>query len=208
MTFASQAQSPAVELDSLLLAVAHEHGPVDFIAAWAELDRLAAALRGHRARGDRLDEQAEALVDLFRREGFRAARAVSPEDALLDAVLRRREGHPLLIASICAAVAGRAGLRAAPIRSAEDALVGITDGERALAIDPTGRCDSAPGRAHWLCPHEVAFFVLDELSGLLALHGRVEEAIHAGRLRLELPVSVQVRERVEFEARALRARLN
>jgi regulator of sirC expression with transglutaminase-like and TPR domain len=208
LNFASQARRPTVEIDALLLALAHEHGAVDFVGSWAELDRLAALHRVGCANGAELTERAEALVALFRREGFQVARAVAPEDAFLDAVLRRRTGHPLVIASICAAVAGRSGLRAAPIRCGEETLVGLTDGSRAVAVDPVGERSAPPCESRWLCAHEVAFLVLEELAGLLAMHGRFDEAMRAARLRLELPISGPVRERVAFEVEALRARLN
>jgi hypothetical protein len=207
-TFTNQAQSPAVETDALLLAIAGEHAPVDYIAAWAELDRLATALRPRSTRSARLEEQAEALIDLFGSEGFRRPPALSPDDVLLDAVLRRRQGHPLLLVSILAEIGRRVGFRAAPIRAAEDVLAGLTDGKRAIAIDPIGLCSSPPRQPRWLCPHEVAFYVLGELSELLEIHGRIAEAVRAARLRLELPISAHVRRGVEFELAALRARLN
>jgi hypothetical protein len=40
------------------------------------------------------------------------------------------------------------------------------------------------------------------------MHGRVQEAVRAGELRAALPIGPELRERVGFEADALRARLN
>jgi regulator of sirC expression with transglutaminase-like and TPR domain len=206
--FVDQASSAAVELADLLLAAAAEFQPVDRGCVDGLLDGFAANLPATLVRSREPEGHAEAMLGLFHSEGLRVTRRVSPADALLNVVLERSEGHPLLLASICEEVGRRVGIQAVPVRSAGAVLVGIRVADRAVLIDPAGECSNPPRRATWMCAHEVAFEALSELSRLLAMHGRLEEAIRAAELRSALPLATRLKERIDFEAGALRAQLN
>jgi hypothetical protein len=207
-TFIEQASRPGVALDGLLLAAAAEFGRPNDGQARYELDRLGHDLRAARVGATSIDDEVVALLGVFRRHEFRVAHRVSPDDALLDAVLVRRAGHQLLLAAVCSEVGRRAGLDVVPVRGRECTLVGVRADDDAVVIDPTGECCACVGPFAWMCAHEVACGALSELSRLFAMHGRIDHAIHAAELRAALPLSPELRERSGFEADALRARLN
>jgi regulator of sirC expression with transglutaminase-like and TPR domain len=202
------AAHPAAEPEDLLLAAAAEFAPVDPAGVEGRLDHLAAAVLRIREVGGGAESQAEALLRVVRGHELRCAESVGPDDALLHRVLERRVGHPILLAAICAEVARRVGIDAAPVEASDGHLVGIRSEEGAVVIDPGGGRPTPPGQVRWLCAHEVAFAALAELSRLYALHGRIPEAMRAARLRAALPVPARIHAQIEFEACALRAQLN
>ena len=206
--FAELAAHPAAEPDELLIAAASEFAPVDDGAVERRLDHLAATLLRTQVHGDGAEGKAESLLRVVRGHGLRVAESVSPGDALLHEVLERRVGNPIVLAAICAAVGRRAGIDAAPVESAHGHLVGVRAADQAVVIDPGGGTPKSPGQVRWLCAHEVAFAALAELSRLYALHGRIEQAIRAARLRAALPVPARIEAQIEFEASALQAQLN
>ena len=192
----------------MLLAAAAEFAPVDTLDVERRLDRLAAALLRTQVRGGDPEDHAEALLAVVRRHRLRSAESVTPNDALVHEVLRRRVGHPLVLAAICAAVGRRAGIDTAPVEADNGHLVGVRTGDRAVVIDPGGERPHPPGQVRWMCAHEVAFAALSELSRLYALHGRIPEAMRAARMRAVLPVPARIQAQIEFEAKALQAQLN
>jgi Transglutaminase-like superfamily len=208
LPFTEQASAPGAKLADLLLAAAGEFRPVNRSRVDRRLGGLAARLPDTLAHSGDPGAQAEAILRLFWVDELRVSRQVSPDDALLDSVLERGEGHPLLLACVCAEVGRRAGIDAAPVRAEGVTFVGIRAGERAVLFDPAGESAGPAAHPNWMCPHAVAFEALSELSRLLAMHGRLREAIHAAELRLALPVAAQLRQRIDFEARALCAQLN
>lgn len=206
--FPIQAASECPPLDTLLLAAAAEFRPVEVRRTRAALDRLAARL--HARANPEADPiaHANAVVDLLVSERLRTARRASPENAMLDRVAVRGEGHPALLSVLCVEAGRRAGLPLAPIGTPDRVLVGVNRGDRPLIVDPgEGRGCPPPGIA-WQCAHEVAFVVLSELARLSAMCGRLGDAIRGAELRGRLPVADALRRRIEFEAGALRAQLN
>jgi len=208
-SFAHHAASPRAEVADLLLAAAGEFHEVDIRGADARLEKLAADIPLCLLRSADPEDHAEAILALFHRSGgLRIAGRVSPRDALLDSVLARRAGHPLLLAAICSELGRRAGTCVVPVRGEGAVFLGIRVGERRVLVDLSGACSCPPRRPVWMCAHEVAFEALGELSRLLAMHGRLEEAIRAAELRSALPLVDEIKERIAFEVGALRAQLN
>ncbi len=206
--FAQHATDASAELDTLLLSLSQEFDWVDPRQTHAALDLFALELREGLAPGADCVAQAEALSRVLGRHGFQVSQKAHPLDALLHSVIARRQGHPILLAAICAEIGRRAGLDTRPVRSGDAVLVGIEENGRAVVIDPSGACVCRPHAVSWMCPHEVTFAALSELVRLLAMHGRVETAMRASTLRSELPMGDCVRQRIEFEHGALQATLN
>jgi transglutaminase-like putative cysteine protease len=206
--FTAEAARAEPQLDSMLLAVAAEFERVDVPCCAAELDRVAERISQETAETADIELRAEGIARAVARAGYRAANQVSPEDALLPDVLARRRGHPLILTAACVAASRLAGIDARPVRACAGYLVGVSDRDRTLLVDPAGNHEGPPGSASWMCAHEVAFEALGELSHLFALHGRIEAAIRASKLRADLPVRGEARQWVGFQTQALRARLN
>jgi Transglutaminase-like superfamily len=206
--FTAEAARAEPKLDSILLAVAAEFERVDLAGSVAELERLAARISLETDETGDVELRAEGIARAVAQAGYRAVNRVSPEDALLPHVLVRRRGHPLILTAVCAAACRLAGIDARPVRACAGYLVGVSDRDRTLLVDPAGNHEGPPGSASWMCAHEVAFEALGELSHLFALHGRIEAAIRASKLRADLPVRGEARQWVGFQTQALRARLN
>lgn len=191
----------------LLLAASAEFGPVDRDQARVTLDQMAARLHRWVAEGA---EHTDAIAQLLTERRLRPARRVGPDDAMLDRVLERGEGHPTLIAAACIEAGRRAGLPLAPVGRESQVLIGVrpgADGWPAAIVDPAGSLGSVAGMS-WRCEHEVAFLALSELSRLFCLTGDVRSALKATELRGALPISDGLREHLAFEARALHALFN
>jgi hypothetical protein len=207
-TFAELAADGPPGLAALLLAASDEFGPVDRHAARVRLDTMAARLYGWVS--DQGLDEADAIAQLLNEHRLRPAQRVSPDDALLDRVLDRGEGHPALIAAACIEAGQRAGLPLAPVGRDTQVLIGVRPGpsdSAAAIIDPAGVAGTAAGYT-WRCEHEVAFVALSELSRLLCLTGDVPGAMRATELRGMLPISDRLREHLAFEAGALQAMFN
>ncbi len=211
-SFRALAGEPCTVFDELALAVAREFQPADAELALSQLDGLAAEL-AERACGQP-EHDALACRDLLDgAAGFRACSRIAPEYLMLDAVLERGTGHPLMLAVVYAEVARRAGVSLRPVGTSTGWLVAHTDDERPVMLDPhrrgrTVRTSELPSRLRWLCAHEVGFAILGELVDAYALAGDLERARYAAELRLSLPLSGDVRTRVHREIRGLDARLN
>src|SRR5215210_4265722 len=113
-TFAELATDPKATMDRLALALAAEFRAVDEAAALATLDALAADLRpaAAAAEGDPLVEATACAHVLGAVHGFSGDREEydRPENSMLDVVLRRRRGLPILLSVVYVEVARRAGL--------------------------------------------------------------------------------------------------
>jgi regulator of sirC expression with transglutaminase-like and TPR domain len=206
--FRAQAATRCPPLDALLLAAVAEFRPVDVRRTRATLDLLATRLRVLAAAARTAEDQAEAVSRLLIAERLCPAASVGPEDAMLDSVAERGIGHPAMLSVLCVEAGRRAGLPVTPIGTSEKVLVGVQDRRRPVVVDPSS-CEGCPLRdLAWLCSHEVAYVALTQLARLHALHGRIADAIHAAELRAALPIAGKLRQRVGFEAGALRAQLN
>ena len=213
--FAQLARTDAPTLDLLALAIAGALRDVDQQQALAELDRLAGevVLNGV---GETGLEQVEALrTVLGRREGFLGdvEDYDHPDNSMLDLVLERKRGLPILLSVVWVEVGRRVGI---PIRG-----VGLPghyvagwfgDGDPIL-LDPFKGgvllADPPPaGRIVQTPVHLTALRILSNLVASYERRGDVGRSLKAAQLRLELPLGDRDMKVMEFEHRRLGARMN
>lgn len=210
VAFSELAREESPGLAGLLLAAAGEFREVDEVRSRVELDRMASSL--HRWVTDDGLGHADAVAQLLAERRLRPSNRVGPQDAMLDRVLARGQGHPAMLAAICVEAGRRAGLPLAAAGRESDLFVGVRPTHTAdgatLLIDPAGELRGPPAGLHWRCDHEVCFLLLSELSRLFCLTGDVANALRAAELRSELPLDPSFHERLASESSALRANLN
>jgi len=199
-------------LDELALALAAQFREVDAAGALARLDELGEEVLEAGA-SDPLD--ALAMV-LGRRHGFAGDRDTyeDPRNSMLDLVLERRAGLPILLSVVYIEVARRAGIALAGVGLPSHYVVGRfgTDAQPVL-LDPFAGGDRlvVPASAHvrpW-GPHATALRMLSNLVGSYTRRHDIARAIRAAEMRLELPSpGGRQAEAIGAELTALRARLN
>ena len=200
-------------LDELALALAAEFREVDGDAALAELDRLGVELET--IAGETPPEQADALAELLgRRHGFVGDQEEydHPDNSMLDLVLERRRGLPILLSVVYVEVARRAGIAVAGVGLPGHYVVGHFGQAPALLLDPFagGAALEVPGSFEpraWGA-HETALRMLNNLVGSYLRRADLTRAIRAAEMRLELPLAEADAAELTAELRALRARLN
>jgi regulator of sirC expression with transglutaminase-like and TPR domain len=212
-TFAELAVVPDPPLDALALAIAGASRPVDYAAALAQLDAfgegVAAAVAGvHDAEG-----QAAACARVLGAEhGFTGDRQTydDPRNSMLDIVLERRRGLPILLSVVYVEAGRRAGLPLAGVGLPGHFVVGHFGTAPALLLDPfAGGTTLGPDAAArpWTA-HEIAMRILNNLVGSYQRRGFVDDALRVARMRMALPANRALREMLHAELRALEARLN
>jgi regulator of sirC expression with transglutaminase-like and TPR domain len=217
-SFAALARRPEAGLDELALALAAEFGAVDVRAALAALDVLGAELAELlRAGGERTPAaEARACATLLGdRLGFAGDREHydDPQNSMLDRVLERRRGLPILLSVVYVEVARRAGVALAGVGLPGHFVVGHFGAARPLLLDPFSGGDPVAGDhpeefvRPW-SPHEIAMRMLNNLVGSFQRRGNIAAAIRAGELRLALPAEEALQDALRTELRRMQARLN
>ncbi len=211
--FSTLAAAPEPPLDELALAMAGELREVDADGALAQLDALAAELATAAGRGP--EAEVEALRDLLaRRHGFSGEREdyYNPANSMLDLVLERRKGLPILLSTVYVEVARRAGTAVAGVGVPGHFVVAHFGRTPPLLFDPFGGgaplASSEPLPVPPSGPHETVARMLNNLVRSYGRRADLSRAIRAAELRLELPVGGDARTMFEAELRSLRARLN
>ena len=204
-------------LDALALALAAEFRPVDAGSAMDALDALGAeiAIVASRADGSPEAETETCAAVLGGRHGYVGDRAQydDPRNSMLDSVLERRRGLPIVLSVVYVEAARRAGIPLRGVGLPGHFVVGHFGAEPPLLIDPFGggrRLDDDVPRARlrpWTA-REIALRMLNNLVPAFERRGDLGAAIRAASMRLELPSSPPLRETLELELRTLRARLN
>jgi regulator of sirC expression with transglutaminase-like and TPR domain len=215
--FTAVAADEDPQLDDLALALAAEFRPVDAGAVRAELDALAGELREALSGAASAPwVQARALADLLGGvHGFAGDRREydRPENSMLDAVLERRRGLPILLSVVYVEVARRAGLRVLGVGLPGHFVVGHFGTIPPLLLDPFdgGASVEAPTPAHLLRPwppQEIAMRTLNNLVRSFERRGDLMAAMKAAHLRECLPALPAQEQAMEAELRGLQARLN
>jgi len=178
------------------------------------LDDLAGGLRA--AAPGSPQEQAEACrLVLGTQHGFAGDRQQydHPRNAMLDSVLERRRGLPILLSVIYVEVARRAGSALAGVGLPGHFVVAHFAAEPPVVLDPFagGRDVSGEVRQSDLRPwgaHETALRILNNLVRSFAVRSQLAEAIHAAELRLAFALEPDAHEALTSELQGLRARLN
>ena len=219
-SFSTLANQPSARLDQLALALAAEFRPgaVDADATILELDRLGEELaatiaaRGARAPEEEADACAELLGDTYGFEGD-DDEVDHPDNSMLDLVVARRVGLPILLSAVYVEVARRAGVRVLGVGLPGHFVVAHFGAEPPVVLDPFGggrrieaRVDASQLRP-W-GPHETALRMLNNLVASYERRGDIARAIRCAELRLQLPASVPLRDELELALRSIRARLN
>lgn len=215
--FEDLAVSADPTLDRLALALAAAFGPLDAERALATLDALgeevARALDGA-DRSPRAEASALAHV-LGTRHGFHGdtEQYDRPENSLLDRVLERRRGLPILLSTVYVEVARRADIPLAGVGLPGHYVVGHFGGAEPLLLDPfAGGTPLAAGAPSafvrpWT-PQQTAMRMLNNLVPAIRRRGDLTRALRAAELRLALPAGEEEQARVRAELVALRAGLN
>lgn len=160
-------------------------------------------------------EAREIAILLGDRHGFAGdtAHYDDPRNSMLDRVLQRRRGLPILLSAVYVEVARRAGVPIAGVGLPGHYVCGHFGAEPALLLDPFagGVPLAAPGSAPLVRPwtaHETAMRMLNNLVGSYERRGQVPLALRAAELRLLLPADAPLRDVLERELAQIRARLN
>jgi regulator of sirC expression with transglutaminase-like and TPR domain len=205
-------------LDELALALAAEFRPVEADEAMAELDRLGSELSalvddgGPETQVDRCREL------LGERHGFVGDRDDydNPRNSMLDVVLARRRGLPILLSVVYVEVSRRAGIPLAGVGLPGHYVVGHFGTDPPLLIDPFAGGVLGPVVAPEVAaiyvrpwrPHETALRILTNLTVAYSSRADFARAIRAAELRLALPIDESTRTTLTAELRSLHARFN
>ena len=216
-SFAELAAAPDPPLDALALALAAEFRDVDADEAVAELDDLGAELAQAATRTPKtpLAEAQACAALLAATHGFTGdgEHYDHPDNSMIDLVLTRRRGLPILLSVVYVEVARRAEIPLAGVGLPGHFVVGHFGVAPPLLLDPFAGGAIVEGDVGqellrpW-GPHEIALRMLNNLVAAYERRADLGAAIRAAELRLALPVQAPLRPHLETELLALRARLN
>lgn len=215
--FAEVAVDPDATLDVLALALAAEFRDVDAAEAMARLGILGAEV-ARRAEQTYGTPEAQALACgevIGAVHGFAGDRANydDPSNSMLDQVLARRRGLPILLSVVYVEVARRAAIPIAGVGLPGHFVVGHFGRDPPVLLDPFaggGRVKADAGRdvvRPWRAD-EIVMRMLNNLVVAYDRRGNIGAAIHAAKLRLALAAKAPQRDRLQAELKALQARLN
>ena len=204
-------------MDLLALALAEEFRDVDAHAALTTLDALGAEL-ARAAPQTRGDPGAAALACsqlLGAQHGFAGDRHNydHPDNSMLDLVLARRRGLPILLSVVYSEVARRAGIPLAGVGLPGHFVVAHFGADPPVLLDPFDRGRVLSGAVAdvllrpWQ-PREIAMRMLNNLVAAFDRRGHLAAAIRAATMRLYLPAPGSLRTSLQVELRSLEARLN
>jgi regulator of sirC expression with transglutaminase-like and TPR domain len=214
-SFAVLAGLPDPRLDELALALAGEFGEVDTAGALRRLDELGEEIAI--AAGAAVTPTAElAAVSevLGGRHAFAGDREKyeHPDNSMLDRVLERGAGLPILLSIVYVEASRRAGIDLGGVGLPGHFVVGHFGATPPLLADPFagGSRLEVGGTAdlgRW-GPHRTALRMLNNLVGSYRRRHDLTRAIRAAELRLMLPLSKQETTTLTVELQAIRAVLN
>lgn len=213
--FEDVARESAPTLDRVALTIAAAFREVDVDGALARLDALAAEVAAEGI-GTSAREQAEVLARVLgRRHAFAGDREryYAPDNSMLDVVLERRRGLPILLSVVYVEVARRVGMRVRGIALHGHFVVGHFAATPPVVIDPFdgGALLDARGLPSDLAPqpvHETALRMLTNLVGAYERAGDHGRALRAAGMRLALPLDDALAAGLADEAKRLAARFN
>jgi len=214
-SFAELVLSGETRLDVLVLAVAGELGQCDSDGALERLSSLGAEIAEAGAGSGSPGAELDAVVAVLgRRQGFIGNRADydDPDNSMLDRVLARRTGLPILLSIVYVEAARRAGIDLGGVGLPGHYVVGHFGGEPPLLVDPFAggaRLENPEsGGVVRSGPHETVLRVLNNLVGSYQRRNDIARAIRAAELRMALPLGERQTEALGFELRSIRSALN
>jgi regulator of sirC expression with transglutaminase-like and TPR domain len=216
-SFADLAAAQDPPMDLLALAIAREFRDVDIDRALGVLDVLGAELaRAASETNGASDAVARACGRLLgEQHGFRGDRENydDPDNSMLDVVLAKRTGLPILLSVVYIEVARRAEIPIFGVGLPGHFVVAHFGAHPPLLLDPfeRGAVVGAPSGHEavrpWR-PHEIAMRMLNNLVGSYERRADLTAAIRAASMRLALPAEPALEPSLRAELRALQARLN
>ncbi len=215
--FAEVALDPAVTLDVLALALAAEFRDVDAADAMARLDVLGADVATAAEQTHRTPRaQALACAQVIgAAHGFVGDREHydDPGNSMLDLVLTRRRGLPILLSVVYVEAARRAAIPIAGVGLPGHFVVGHFGADPPVLLDPFAggaqvKTDAPRDLVRPWRADEIAMRMLNNLVAAYDRRGNIGAAIHATTLRLALPASASQRDVLQAELQAMQARLN
>lgn len=214
-SFAALAARPEPRLDELALALAAEFGEVDVASAFHRLDTLGEEIAAALDAGGDPDREVEAVREVLgRRHGFVGDRDDydHPDNSMLDRVLSRRTGLPILLSVVYVEASRRAGVELAGVGLPGHYVVGHFGRVPPLVLDPFsgGRLVEVTGAvelAAWSA-QRTAGRMLNNLVGTYRRRHDLARAIRAAELRIGLPLDEADATAFKIELTAMRATLN
>ena len=213
--FLTVAAQPDPTVEDLALSLAAEFREIDETAVVTMLDELGeevaaarTAIGGPRAGIDALREV------LAVRHGFAGdvRRYDHPYNSMLDIVLERRRGLPILLSVLYIATAQRAGIALCGVGLPGHFVVGDLSAREPVLIDPFDGGASvvadSPRLVRAWGAHETALRILNNLVAAYGRRADLARQIQAAELRLALPLEHARMQALRLELGALRARLN
>lgn len=214
-SFAALANRTSPPLDELALAMAAEFGDVDADGALDQLDRLGEEIAAAADVADAPEVEVEVVREVLgRRHGFVGDRDDydHPRNSMLDQVLVRRSGLPILLSVVYVEAARRAGIELVGVGLPGHYVVGHFGRRPALLLDPFDRgAPLASPESVELAQagaHQTALRMLNNLVGSYQRRHDLARAIRAAELRLVLPLEARDLATLGVELQALRATLN
>jgi regulator of sirC expression with transglutaminase-like and TPR domain len=216
-SFTDLAVTPDPPMDLLALAIAQEFRDVEAGPAVAMLDAFGAELRESASEtGGGPNDTARACGQLLgMRHGFQGDRKNydDPDNSMLDLVLTRRRGLPILLAVVYIEVARRANIPIGGVGLPGHFVVAHFGVDPPLLLDPFARgrivgAAVAEDVVRPWRPHEIAMRMLHNLVATYGRRANLTAAIRAASMRLSLPAEPPLRTALRAELRGLQARLN
>src|SRR3954470_20592356 len=215
--FEDLAASPDATLDLLALALAAAFHAVDAARALATLDGLGEQVAGVR-RDSPGTPEAEALalshvLGTLHGFGGDTEQYDRPENSMLDRVLERRRGLPILLSVVYVEGARGGGVPLAGVGLPGHYVVGLFGAAEPLLLDPFAAGvritpDVPAALVRPWTPHETAMRMLNNLVPAFRRRGDLAGALRAAELRLALPAGAGDHDAVRAELARLRANLN
>jgi Transglutaminase-like superfamily len=213
-TFAELAASPEPRLDTLALALAGEFGDCDAGGALEQLDLLGAEIADACDAEPGPQAELDAVVAVLgRRHGFIGNRDDydDPDNSMLDRVLARRTGLPILLSIVYLEASRRAGIELGGVGLPGHYVAGHFGRDPPLIIDPFagGLRLEVPGSAvvRW-GTRQTVLRVLNNLVGSYRRRHDLTRAIRAAELRMVLPLSEAQTAALGLELKSIRSALN
>jgi regulator of sirC expression with transglutaminase-like and TPR domain len=213
--FLALAVQPEPPVEQLALSLAAEFRDVDETAVVAHLDELGAEVAEAHAAFEGPSAGVAALREVLGvRHGYTGDRQRydHPQNSMLDVVLQRRRGLPILLSVLYLATARRANIALCGVGLPGHYVVGDLRFDPPVLIDPfsAGEPIQAASRREvraWGA-HETALRILNNLVSSFDRRADIMRSIQAAELRLALPLEAPRIESLRIELGALRARLN
>jgi regulator of sirC expression with transglutaminase-like and TPR domain len=213
--FAALAADPEAPIDLLALALAAEFREVDADAALTRLDELGEEVAAARDELDGAGAGVAALREVLGvRHGFHGDRESydNPSNSMLDLVLERRRGLPIVLSVLYVATARRAGIALGGVGLPGHYVVRDLATVPPVLIDPFAggaRMEVAPSTdvRPWGA-HETAMRMLNNLVRAYLRRSDIAHAIRATEMRMALPSDAARTRALRREWLSLQSRLN